>query len=84
MGCTLKDSFQKYGISQKGYVVFCFCDHKSSASSAIIKDYNQISVYLQTNRLARSKAPLCKGSCREATEGLFNDEFSPFTIPPSR
>ena len=24
MGCTLKDSFQKYGISQKGYVVVRF------------------------------------------------------------
>ena len=75
---------QEYGISLKRYAVFCVCGYKCSASSAIIKDYNQISVYLQTNRLALTKAPLCKGNCREATEGLYNDEFSPFTIPLSR
>ena len=30
------------------------------------------------------EAPLCKGSCREATEGLFFIEFMCFTIPPPR
>ena len=30
------------------------------------------------------EAPLCKGSCREATEGLFFIEFMYFTIPPPR
>ena len=30
------------------------------------------------------EAPLCKGSCREATEGLFFIEFMCITIPPPR
>ena len=37
-GCTLKDSFQKHGISRKRYAVFCICVHKCSASYALIKD----------------------------------------------
>ena len=32
----------------------------------------------------KPKAPLCKGSCRKATEGLFYGRILLFTIPPSR
>ena len=38
--------------------------------------------YLQTG-MYKQKAPLCKGSCRKATEGLFYHKFFAFTIPPS-
>ena len=43
----------------------CFCGHKCSASYALMKDYNPISVYLQINGLHKPKAPLCKGSWRQ-------------------
>ncbi len=45
--------------------------HQGFASYALIKDYNQNSVCLQTNRLVPIKASLCKESCRRATEGLY-------------
>ena len=35
------------------------------------------------SRMFFGKAPLCKGSCRGATEGLFYDKVLLFTIPPS-
>ena len=57
-GRTLKESFQEYGISRKRYAVFCICGHRCSASYALIKDYNQISVFFQTKRFAQTKGSL--------------------------
>ena len=67
------------------YFTFCFAKHftvcicvcKFSASYAFIKDYKLFHLELICERIAQAKAPLCKGSCREATEGLS------FTTPPS-
>jgi len=72
IGVSPKGQFSKNAADlERGMPHFCICVHKSSASYALTKDYNQLFVCLKANELARTKAPLCKGSCREATEGLF-------------
>ena len=51
-----------------------FNRHRSNASYALIKDYNQLFVCLEGTSLQLTKAPLCKGSSAVGGEGLYQSK----------
>ena len=72
MGCTLKDSFQEYGISRKGYAVFCSCVHKSRASSVLTKDHNKIYGYFAMRKgRTNQRLPCVKGAVAKRLRDCF-------------